>query len=156
MKQSVYLDTTIPSYYYDGRDELRNFVEMTRQWWDEESGNYEVYISEYTQAELSRGVYPCKEDVPRLLDGIPCFPWDDEVDTIAEVYIKECVMPAGAAGDAFHFGCASYNKVDYLLTWNCNHLANANKDRRIRVINTKLDLCTPKIVTPLQLFSEKE
>lgn len=64
-------------------------------------------------------------------------------------------MPAGAAGDAFHLACASYNKIDYLLTWNCNHLANANKDRHIHIVNTKLDLYTPKIITPLQLFSEK-
>lgn len=61
MKQSVYLDATIPSYYYDDRDELKNFVEMTRQSWDEERENYQVFTSEYTQAELNCVNYPQKE-----------------------------------------------------------------------------------------------
>ena len=49
---------------------------------------------------------------------------------------------------------ASFYKIDFLLTWNCNHLANANKRQHIRVINTRLNLLTPEIITPLELFSE--
>ncbi len=49
----------------------------------------------------------------------------------------------------------TFYKMDFLMTWNCNHLANANKRPHIRVINTRLGLYTPEIVTPLELFTER-
>nr|VFK42471.1 MAG: hypothetical protein BECKSD772F_GA0070984_112216 [Candidatus Kentron sp. SD]VFK48257.1 MAG: hypothetical protein BECKSD772E_GA0070983_111817 [Candidatus Kentron sp. SD] len=57
----------------------------------------------------------------------------------------------------FHveFHCSYYN-IDFLLTWNCNHLANASKRRHIRIINTRMDLSTPEITTPFELFTEKQ
>ncbi|MGR3218700.1 MAG: type II toxin-antitoxin system VapC family toxin, partial [Candidatus Anammoxibacter sp.] len=57
-------------------------------------------------------------------------------------------------GDAVHLAFASYFKIDFLLTWNCNHLANANKKQHIRILNTKLNLNIPEIITPLELFPE--
>jgi len=63
-------------------------------------------------------------------------------------------MPQVLKGDALHLAYASFYKIDFLLTWNCNHLANANKKQHIRRINAKLNLSTPEIVTPLQLFTE--
>jgi hypothetical protein len=64
-------------------------------------------------------------------------------------------MPRVLKGNALHLAYASFYKIDFLLTWNCNHLANANKRKHIRVINARLNLPTPEIVTPLELFSEK-
>ena len=64
-------------------------------------------------------------------------------------------MPDDILGDAVHLAYASYYKIDYLLTWNCNHLANANKKQHIKIINTKLDLFTPELITPLELFTER-
>ena len=57
-------------------------------------------------------------------------------------------------GDALHLAIASYYKCDFLLTWNCNHLANANKFRHIKMINEKLDLFTPALITPMELLPE--
>ena len=54
-----------------------------------------------------------------------------------------------------HLAYASYYKIDFLPTWNCNHLANANKKQHIRIINTRLNLPTPEIITPFELFTEK-
>lgn len=56
--------------------------------------------------------------------------------------------------DAIHLAYASYYKMDFLLIWNCNHLANANKQKHIRTINTRLNSSIPEIITPLQLFTE--
>jgi len=63
-------------------------------------------------------------------------------------------MPRVLKGDALHLAYASFYKMDFLLTWNCNHLANANKKQHISIINTRLKLFTPEIVTPSQLFTE--
>ena len=64
-------------------------------------------------------------------------------------------MPAEYGGDALHLAYASYYKVDFLMTWNCDHLANANKRQHIRVINGRLGLHVPEIVTPMELVTEK-
>ena len=61
-------------------------------------------------------------------------------------------MPAGPGGDALHLAVASFCKCDFLLTWNCIHLANANKFGHIRRVNGMLGLYVPAIVTPPQLF----
>ena len=63
-------------------------------------------------------------------------------------------MPQNPVGDALHLALASYHKCDYLLTWNCKHLANPNKFQRIRFVNTALGLYIPALVTPNQLVGE--
>ena len=63
-------------------------------------------------------------------------------------------MPLVLKGDALHLAYASFFKINFLLTWNCNHLANANKRKHIEAINDNLNLATPAIITPLELFSE--
>ena len=77
-----------------------------------------------------------------------------DIAGIVTIYVENRVMPADDAGDAAHLAVASYHGVDYLLTWNCRHLANANKFEHIRTINRRLGLLTPELVTPEQLFAE--
>jgi hypothetical protein len=61
-------------------------------------------------------------------------------------------MPRDPTGDALHLALASYHKCDFLLTWNCSHLANANKFMHIRRINTMIGLYVPILVTPLEML----
>jgi hypothetical protein len=70
--------------------------------------------------------------------------------------IKTFVDITKKTGDAVHLAYASYYKMDFLLTWNCSHLANANKKDHIRRINAMLNLPTPEIITPLELFQEEK
>jgi len=62
-------------------------------------------------------------------------------------------MPADPRGDALHLAVASFHKADFLLTWNCNHIANPNKFDHIRRVNTMLGLFTPELVTPFALLT---
>jgi hypothetical protein len=73
---------------------------------------------------------------------------------IVKTYIRHFLMPAQPGGDAAHLALASYHKCDFLLTWNCEHLANANKFQHIRRVNTMLGLFVPNLVTPLELVGE--
>ncbi|MBN1516815.1 type II toxin-antitoxin system VapC family toxin [Candidatus Sumerlaeota bacterium] len=155
MKEKVYIDSTIPSYYFDERESLRLFTEITRRWWKEESGNYEIWISGAVFQELGLGNYPNKEKVLELIQNIPFLDRLNEVEEIAQFYMTHFVMPQSLAGDAVHLAYASFYKFDYLLTWNCNHLANANKQRHIKIINGQLGLSTPQIITPMELFQEQ-
>lgn len=155
MKKSVYIDSTIPSYCFDKREELRFPSKITRDWWKEESQNYEIFISLETIAELSRGNYPNKEEILEFIKTIARLEPLPEIGEIVKYYIEHSLMPKDVQGDAVHLAYASFYKIDFLLTWNCNHLANANKKQHIRIINARLDLFTPEIITPLELFTEK-
>jgi hypothetical protein len=155
MKRKVYLDATIPSYLHDDRELLRPFIEITRRWWEEEAGAYQLFISNAVLDELLAGNYPRKDAVLETVSHLDVLPYAVPIGKIAEFYMQHRLMPLSLRGDAAHLAYASYYHCDFLLTWNCNHLANANKKGHIRVLNGRLDLPTPEIVTPLELVQEK-
>jgi hypothetical protein len=71
MKPTVYIDTTIPSYYVDERQEIRLHIERPRQWWDHERAHYEVYISDLVSLELQEGSYPRQDEALALISSLP-------------------------------------------------------------------------------------
>ena len=75
-----------------------------------------------------------------------------EVAEIIKVHITNKTMPKDPTGDAMHLALATYYKCDFLLTWNCNHIANPNKFDHIERINAIIGLATPKLVTPFALL----
>lgn len=154
MNKSVYLDSTIPSYLFDERAEIQAFIDITKKWWKEEQKNFDLWISEETVVELSKGDYPNKRSILECISEIQVLPFDEQLVDITQIYLDNLKMPQVLAGDALHLAYVSHWKIDFLLTWNCNHLANANKKQHIRVINTRLNLFTPEIITPLELFTE--
>jgi hypothetical protein len=89
-------------------------------------------------------------------DRVPLLGIEDPIADVVEAYIQRHVMPADPAGDALHLALASFHRCDFLLTWNCRHLANANKFAHIRRVNGILGLFVPSLVTPLELLGERE
>ncbi len=128
---------------------------ISKKWWSEMSGYYELHISDAVLQELNNGNYPRKDEIIRLVSAIPLLPLAPDLEQVVEFYISNYVMPRSLVGDALHLAYASYFDIQYLLTWNCNHLANANERKHIRVVNARLGLSTPEIVTPLELFKEE-
>ena len=89
--------------------------------------------------------------------SVPVLAAEEPIPEIVEAYIARKLMPDDVTGDAFHLAMASYHQCHFLLTWNCQKLANANKFEHIRRVNTILGLFVPTIVTPFELlFSEGE
>ncbi len=104
--------------------------------------------------ELEKGHHPRKEEKILLLSDLKYLEINDEIEEIVYVYIGNYLMPKDVVGDALHLAIASFYKMDYLLTWNCNHLANANKKKHIRRINERLRLSTPEIITFLEVMED--
>jgi len=154
MKKTVYLDSSIPSYLFDERDSLKPYIEATKAWWQQERNNFEIHISDETIAELSRGKYPNQAKVLESIINLNVLVGSEHIIDIAQTYMNHYLMPKHSESDALHLAYASFYRMDFLLTWNCNHLANANKKPHIRILNTRLNLSVPEIVTPLQLFKE--
>jgi predicted nucleic acid-binding protein len=156
-KPRAYVETTIPSFYYDFRGSpavtLRR--EATRRWWADAAERYELVTSVVVLQELGAGI---SERVPlrlALLTDIPAYGYFPRITEIVETYIKHKLMPAKPPEDAWHLALASFHDCDLIVTWNCRHLANPNKARHIRQINTLLELSVPRLVTPLDLLKEE-
>ena len=126
MKPRVYMETSIPSFYYEMRTEPEMTARRiwTRQWWDKCRDDYEVLISEAVLDELSAGNYPDKDKALLLANSLPLLPVELEIAEIVQAYIQNKVMPQDPLGDALHLALASYHKCDFLLTLNLNHPAN--------------------------------
>ncbi|NCO43342.1 MAG: hypothetical protein COZ06_05780 [Armatimonadetes bacterium CG_4_10_14_3_um_filter_66_18] len=154
MKPSVYVETSLFSFYHDQRDApvVIAMREWTRQWWDGPRKHYDCATSAAVLAELDAGTLPHRDDALTLARELPALPVEDETTEVVEVCVKHRVMPRDPLGDALHLALASVHKFDYLLTWNCQHLANANKFAHIRRVNSLLGLHVPELVTPLQLL----
>ena len=153
--ETVYIETTIPSFYYEVREEPEMIARRnwTRQWWDEfGTSSFDLVTSQAVIDELSRGRFPGRDDALKLVHDLQLLPVVREIEEVVTVYVSHCLMPKDAVGDALRLAIASFYGYDYLVTWNCKHLANANKYRHMRRINAMLDLVTPSLVTPLELL----
>jgi predicted nucleic acid-binding protein len=106
--------------------------------------------------ELQEGNYPGKGEALALVQSVPRLAPADAIGEIVEAYPTHRLMPRRDLRDAFHLAFASFYKVDFLLTWNCQHLANARKQQHIRTVNSVLGLASPLIVTPLELVIIEE
>lgn len=152
----VYVETSIPSAYCTSRTDPESVARKnwTQHWWDFKREEYDVLASEIVIEELERGDYPTKQDALALVEGLPLLEMDPAISEIVKTYIRHFLMPAESGGDAAHLALASYYKCEFLLTWNCEHLANANKFQHIRRVNSMLGLYVPNLVTPLELLGE--
>ena len=158
MSKRVYIETTIPSFFYSRRTDVESQARTswTQTWWSERSDDYDLISSAAVVAELSRGKSDLEGDRIQLLQRTRLLPITDEVEEIARIYISKMVMPKDPQGDALHLAIASFYRADILLTWNCVHLANANKFDRIRLVNYGMGLPVPILTTPLNLLSGGE
>jgi len=154
-RQRVYIETTIPSFYHEVRAEPEMVARRnwTRTWWDNRRHAYLVVTSEAVIDELQAGTFPNKDQALVRLADIQLVPVEPAIIEVVETYIQRMVMPRDPTGDALHLALASYHKCDFLLTWNVQHLENANKFAHIRRVNALLGLFTPTLVTPLELLA---
>lgn len=158
MKLKVYIETSIRSFYHEIRTEpeMLERRQWTRQWWDETRNAYMLVSSVAVMDELYGGDYPSKDNAIELMSELPLVPVVPEIAEIVQAYIQHKVMPNDPVGDALHLALASFHKCDFLLTWNCRHLANAHKFGDIRRVNAMMGLYIPLLVTPLELLGGRD
>jgi hypothetical protein len=84
---------------------------------------------------------------------LPILALTEEVESLAEEYLHKLRLPRGAQLDVVHLACAVFYEMDYLLTWNCTHLANGLVIKRLQKANAVLGRATPIIATPEELLT---
>jgi len=154
--RTVYIETTVPSYYHETRrtPSVIAWREATRLWWDRHRAGYALVTSKYVLAELDLAPAGKRARMLSLMKQVDVVNEPPGLDDVVGYYIEHRLMPADAQGDAAHLALASMHAVDFLLTWNCRHLANANKVQHLTVLNARLGLHVPVVTTPLTLLSE--
>jgi hypothetical protein len=155
MKPKVYLETTIPSYLTarPSRDLVTAaHQQITREWWDTRRHDFDLFVSQMVIDEASAGD---PEAATRRLDVLTSLPLLDpqaEGTALAQMLIDHIPLPARAAADALHIAIAVVNGMDYLLTWNCTHIANAALRGRIEAACRSRGFRVPIICTPEELL----
>lgn len=151
----IYVETTIPSFYHEVRTQPEMIARRnwTRLWFNAAiNGTDEIVTSLAVEAELEAGDFPGKAEALALIADLPLLDLNEAVAEAVDAYIHHKVMPNNRTGDALHLAAASFHRCDFLVTWNCRHIANANKFGHIRRVNGMLGLGNPVLVTPLELL----
>lgn len=156
MKPTVYLETTIPSYLtaWPSRDLVRAaHQQITREWWARREA-FELYSSRLVVQECQAGDAQAAADRLAALAGIPLLQQEAAVAELAEALLRDVPLPPNAAADALHIATAAVHGMHYLLTWNCNHIANVALRPRIEAVCRAAGFEPPLICTPEELPTE--
>lgn len=154
MKSKVYLETTIVSYLVASptQDVVQAaHQQVTREWWARRE-RFDLFVSRPVLAEARRGDTAAAARRLDTLAGIPVLSMNRGVTTLARTLVRTGTLPTKARLDALHVATAAVNGMNYLLTWNLRHLANAAIRGKIEDVCRKAGIQPPIICTPEELM----
>ena len=156
MKSKVYVETTIVSYLVARR--TRDVIvgahqELTRRWWRQRR-RFEMFASPLVIEEASRGDAVARRKRLRLLRDLALLEVNDDSRVVGRQLLVKGPLPAQAAVDALHIALAAMHGMEYLVTWNCRHIANAWMRSRIEQVIRDLGYEPPILCTPEELLEE--
>ncbi len=155
MKPSVYIETTIISYLTakPSRDLIiAAHQQITNEWWADARSQVDCYVSPFLIDEASRGdaIYAQKR-----LDEIADFvvlEVNEQIEDLAQQYFAALQIPEKSKIDAFHLAVAAWHKMDYVLSWNCKHIASGRVQKTLQIVNARLGVHSPIVCTPEELM----
>lgn len=157
MKSRLYLKTTIPSYLTSrpSRDLIiAGHQALTREWWETRSHTFQLYASQLVVDEAGAGDADAARERLKVLRDVPLLDITPEVAELASSILASGKIPRKAATDAAHIAIAAVHGMDFLVTWNCVHIANAAIARALVHICREHACECPVICTPEELMGE--
>ncbi len=155
MPPSVYIETSIVSYLVarPSRDPIMAARQrQTRDWWENHRGEYRLFTSEATLEEVRHGEAFMARTRLATLAGIPIIPEHGGIAALAEALVERGPLPVNAQTDAFHIATAAVASIDFLLTWDCRHIANPRMHRRCERLCQEFGAELPILCTPDDLL----
>jgi len=128
---------------------------VTRRWWDQERRNYELVTSQYVLDEAACGDRGLAAERLSALSQIPLVDLPDEIPDLAETLLATAILPSAARLDALHICATCFHRLDYLLTWNCTHLANARILPKVREFMASRGFILPEVCTPEEMLDDE-
>jgi hypothetical protein len=157
MKPKIYLETTIVSYLTakPSRDLIvAAHQQITQEWWESRLQNFDIFISELVVREAGAGDKTAAQKRLEALEDILLLELNEEVLYLANELVQGGPIPESAKEDAFHIALATVHGMDYILTWNCRHIANAEMRTGVASICISQGYEAPVICTPEELMGE--
>ena len=156
IKRKIYLETSVISYLTARPSKTiigAAHQQITLAWW-ELRHQYELFVSESVLRECGAGDLDAAQKRLAMVRDVPLLTITEQALDIAQALVSEKIIPTKAAEDALHIAIATLNGVDYLLTWNCKHIANPEIQRNIAAYLEKVGLFLPFICTPEELLGD--
>ena len=153
---TIYLETTIPSYLAARPSQnliIAAHQQITQEWWRDAREHFDIYISEVVLTEIRVGDPDVATRRLAIVEELPILEINDEVQNLVNIYTHRLGLTGRALADLPHIAFAVAYTMDYLVTWNCAHIANGVVIRRLMDINSELQCHTPIIVTPEELLA---
>ncbi|OGJ84491.1 MAG: hypothetical protein A2268_10890 [Candidatus Raymondbacteria bacterium RifOxyA12_full_50_37] len=150
----VYIESTVISYFTarpSSLIEVRAHQLITKRWWKKAIIKLVPCVSAFVLTEISKGDPAAAQKRLASVKTFTILGANSVTDNLAKTYFKKLNLPSKAWYDALHLACATLNGVEYLVTWNFTHLANAHLRHMVEDINASRDLETPVICTPEEL-----
>ena len=156
-KAKVYIETTIVSYLTarPSRDLIiAAHQQLTRDWWQNRHAAFDLFISQAVVEESSAGDQQAAGDRLQVLAQIPVLTLNEAALQLARELVTKGPLPEKAGVDALHIAIATVHGMDYLLTWNCKHIANAEMQSPIAATCLLRGYEPPVICTPEELMGD--
>jgi hypothetical protein len=128
--------------------------QITKEWWSLRKDKFDIYISQFVIDEARAGDAEAARDRLIAIKNFPLLDITLEVDDLATRILASGIIPPKAGTDAVHIAIASVHQMQFLMTWNCVHIANAIFARSIERICRDYGLEIPVICTPEELLGE--
>lgn len=157
MSETVYIETSILGYLTArlSRDLIvAANIEITREWWETRRNDFQLYSSQAVVKETSQGDAAIAAQRLEIIRDLALLDLNQFVLNLAEEFLRRSDLPAKADIDAVHIAAATVHGMDYLLTWNCKHIANAQIQRKLAVISFDLGYELPILCTPYELLGD--
>ncbi|VXD15042.1 conserved hypothetical protein [Planktothrix paucivesiculata PCC 9631] len=156
MIQTVYIETSIIGYLTarptDNLIVAAN-MKITQDWWDEYCNSLVLYTSELVEDEAQRGDSIIATQRLILLQSLTFLELTEEATDLAQEFLQQSNLPQKASNDALHIALATVYGLNYLLTWNCKHMANSQIQRKLSEISCNLGYTLPFICTPYEFLN---
>lgn len=146
--RTIYLETTVPNYVFN--DEYPDRQQAAKKAFGLiKGGKVRGFVSQAVIDELQATKNSARrKKLLRLIEGLTVLPIDKETNALAQKYIDEGAFPKRRKLDALHVAATSVNKIDYILSWNFEHIVRVRTKEMVKGINTLLGYETPEIVVP--------
>ena len=158
MKRKVYIETSVISYLTARPSKTilgAAHQQLTQSWW-ERRFEYDLLVSQSVWQECAAGDSDAARRRMAALGGLDVLAVTEEMIGLAEALIAQHLIPAKAIEDALHISIATLHHVDFLLTWNCRHIANPVIQEGIAEYLEQRGLFLPIICTPEELLGGQD
>jgi hypothetical protein len=155
VSETVYIETSILGYLTarPSRDiVVAANIEVTKEWWNTRRGDFQLYSSQAVVKETSQGDVVIASQRLEILANLSLLDLNQAVLDLAEQFLERSNLPAKADIDAVHIATATVHGMDYLLTWNCKHIANAQIQGKLAEISLDFGYELPILCTPYELL----